>query len=105
MRALIAGLGLIGGSIGMVLRARGWRVAYLDPYVEIDDACRAGAADERVVSFEPAHVIVIATPVDVALRLLLGDSDDPGRLDSPLAVRAVVTTACSVMAPFAGAGV
>ena len=29
-RALIAGLGLIGGSIGMALRTRGWRVAFVD---------------------------------------------------------------------------
>ena len=46
-RALIAGLGLIGGSIGMALRARGWHVAYNDPNVDLHDAKRAGAADDR----------------------------------------------------------
>ena len=45
-RALIAGLGLIGGSIGMALRARGWRVAYVDPNIDGKDAQRTGAADE-----------------------------------------------------------
>jgi len=29
-RALIAGLGLIGGSIGIALRRNGWHVAFLD---------------------------------------------------------------------------
>jgi prephenate dehydrogenase len=104
MRALIAGLGLIGGSIGMALRARGWRVAYLDPHVEIGDARRAGAADERVTSFESADVIVIATPVDVALRLLGGAALTSGE-GSPLTGGAVVTTTCSVMAPFASESV
>jgi prephenate dehydrogenase len=84
MRALIAGLGLIGGSIGMALRARGWRVAFLDPNVSIDEARRAGAADDEGGE---ADVIVVATPVDVALEILPG-------LAAP-----VVTSVCSVMAP------
>jgi prephenate dehydrogenase len=70
-RALIAGLGLIGGSIGIPLRARGWRVAYVDPNVDLHEAQRTGAADERVYSLDaPTDVIVIATPVDVAIELL-----------------------------------
>lgn len=108
MRALIAGLGLIGGSIGMALRARGWRVAYLDPYVEIGDARRAGAADERVTSFDSAEIIVIATPVDVALRLLAQATEVPNVIrgaGSAVTGDAVMTTACSVMLPFASARV
>jgi prephenate dehydrogenase len=70
-RALIAGLGLIGGSIGMALRAREWRVAYVDPNVELKDAQRAGAADERAESLDaPADIVILATPVDVAIQLL-----------------------------------
>ncbi|MCU1348182.1 MAG: prephenate dehydrogenase [Acidobacteria bacterium] len=87
MRALIAGLGLIGGSIGMALRAHGWRVAYVDPHVALDDARRAGAADEE--GAQPADVVVIATPVDVALQQLAA-LEKLGR----------VTTVCSLMAPF-----
>jgi prephenate dehydrogenase len=85
-RALIAGLGLIGGSIGIALRARGWHVAYLDPFV--DDA--RGAADERVTSFIDADVVVLATPVDVAVSEVAGRR---GR------GAGVVTSVCSVMAP------
>jgi prephenate dehydrogenase len=102
-RALIAGLGLIGGSIGIALRARGWHVAYLDPFV--DDA--GDAADERVFSFADADVVILATPVDVAVAQLRGGQ---ALLPVPLRPRdrqeclsstesGVVTTVCSVMAP------
>lgn len=84
MRALIAGLGLIGGSIGMALRARGWHVAFLDPHVSLDEARRAGAADDEGGD---ADVAILATPVDVAVGML-------GGLSAP-----VVTSVCSVMSP------
>lgn len=84
--ALIIGLGLIGGSAGMALRRRGWRVSYLDPHVSLDDAQHAGAADERVEQVTDADVIVLATPVDVAVNLL-----------RTLETTAVVTSTCSVM--------
>ena len=86
MRALIAGLGLIGGSIGIALRARGWHVAYLDPFV--DDA--GDAADERVSAFVDADVVVLATPVDVARNQV---TEHRGRGTG------VVTSVCSVMGP------
>jgi len=87
-RALIAGLGLIGGSIGMALRARGWHVGYVDPNVDEQDAQRASAADERAESLDaPTDIIVIATPVDVAVKLL-------GTRPSALG-----TSVCSVMQP------
>lgn len=85
-RALIVGLGLIGGSAGMALRQRGWRVAYLDPNVELDDARRAGAADERVETIGDADVVLLATPVDVAVAVLRTVETD-----------AVVTSTCGVM--------
>jgi prephenate dehydrogenase len=70
-RALVAGLGLIGGSIGMALRARGWQIAYLDPNVEIEAARRAGAADDRASDIGAhADLVIIATPVDVAVDLI-----------------------------------
>jgi prephenate dehydrogenase len=82
-RALIAGLGLIGGSIGIALRARGWRVAYLDPFV--DDG--GDAADERVDDFGDYDVTILAAPVDVAVDMLRN-------------VRGFATSVCSVMSPF-----
>jgi prephenate dehydrogenase len=84
--ALIIGLGLIGGSAGMALRRRGWQVSYLDPHVSLDDAQRAGAADERVDQIGDADVIVLATPVDIAVSLV-----------RTLETTAVVTSTCSVM--------
>lgn len=92
MRALIAGLGLIGGSIGMALRARGWRVAYVDPHVAIDDARRAGAADEQ--GAQASDLVIVATPVDVALREL-----------EALMQYGPTTTVCSVLRPFDREGV
>jgi len=84
--ALVAGLGLIGGAVGMALRRAGWRVAFLDPNVSLDEAQRAGAADARG---ESGDIIVVATPVDVAVGLI-------GRI-GPMGP---VTTVCSVMGPF-----
>ena len=84
--ALIVGLGLIGGSAGMALRRRGWHVAYLDPHVPLDEARRCEAADERVEQVSDADVIVLATPVDVAVNLL-----------RTLEMTSVVTSTCSVM--------
>jgi prephenate dehydrogenase len=83
---LIVGLGLIGGSVGKALRRRGWRVAYLDPHVSLEDATRVGAADERVERIGAAEIIVLATPVDAAVALL-----------QTLETSAVVTSTCSVM--------
>ena len=85
-RALIAGLGLIGGSIGIALRAAGWRVAYVDPFV--DDP--GDAADERATELVDADVVVLATPVDVAI------SEGAGRRARGAGV---VTSVCSVMGP------
>jgi len=84
-RALIAGLGLIGGSIGLALRRRGWHVAFFDSNPDLDPG---EAADQRVASLDAdADVVILATPVDVAVRLLAS-------LHAPL-----TTSVCSVMSP------
>src|SRR6185503_18994629 len=84
-RALIAGLGLIGGSIGLALRRRGWHVAFFDSDPNLDPG---EAADERVASLDvDTDVLIVATPVDVAVRLL------------PTAHAPIITSVCSVMAP------
>jgi prephenate dehydrogenase len=83
--ALIAGLGLIGGSIGIALRRAGWRVSFDDPNVSVDDARAAGAADDD--ARDAADILILATPVDVALT----------RLSTQHA--ALSTSVSSVMAP------
>lgn len=84
-RALIAGLGLIGGSIGLALRRHGWHVAFFDSDPDLDPG---EAADERVASLDAAaDVVILATPVDVAVRLV-------ATTHAPL-----ITSVCSVMAP------
>ena len=89
-RALIAGLGLIGGSIGLALRRRGWHVAFFDSDPDLDPG---DAADERVTSIDAeADVAILATPVDVAVRLL-------ATARAPL-----ITSVCSVMVPLRAVG-
>ena len=82
--ALIVGLGLIGGSIAMALRRAGWRVRFVDkdPSLTLDGV-------ERVEAIVDADVIVLATPIDVAVALL-----------PTIDVRGVVTSVGSVMRPF-----
>ena len=87
-RALIAGLGLIGGSIGIALRRAGWRVAYDDPNVSLEQVRAAGAADEA--GGEGADITILATPVDAALNLLSTQHS---------ALSTLVTSVCSVMGP------
>src|SRR3954454_18060921 len=83
--ALIAGLGLIGGSIGLALRRRGWHVAFFDFDPNLDPG---EAADERVASLDAdADVLILATPVDVAITLLA------------TARAPIITSVCSVMTP------
>jgi len=88
-RALIAGLGLIGGSIGIALRRRRWFVEYVDPYVDEAMAVDAEAADARVDAIGArTDLIIVATPVDVAFDLVRG-----------LPADTFSTTVCSVMEP------
>ena len=74
--ALIAGLGLIGGSIGIALRRGGWRVSFDDPNVSLADARAAGAAedDER----DGADIVITQPMVDevndIADRLVAAGS-------------------------------
>lgn len=96
-RALIVGLGLIGGSIGIALRSRGWFVAYDDPFV--DDGGQA--ADEKWDSVrEDVDLIVLATPVEVARSR--GREVEGLEPRDPATPRPVITSVASVMSPFAG---
>ncbi|HUP59362.1 MAG TPA: prephenate dehydrogenase/arogenate dehydrogenase family protein [Thermoanaerobaculia bacterium] len=83
---LIVGLGLIGGSAGIALRSRGWRVRYVDPHVDEDAARLSGAADERAAAID-GDLVLFATTVEVAVELL---RETKARL---------TTSVCSVMQP------
>ncbi len=92
--AIIAGTGLIGGSVGMALRRQGWRVAGVEPDPQRASAAVACGAVDRIVEPEPCDLAVVATPpahlVSVTQSLL-----DAGA--------AVVTDVGSVKAPVCAA--
>lgn len=89
---VIAGLGLIGGSLGKALRWAGWTVSFADPHVSMKEARAAGAADWKIDQLE-GDLIVLATPLDVAIRLL-GELRDS---------KALITSTCSAMEPLRAA--
>ena len=62
-RATVIGTGLIGGSIGLALRARGWHVTGTDLDASVvDEGIALGAFD--AAGFDPtAALVVVATPV------------------------------------------
>ena len=62
-RANIIGLGLIGGSVGLALRERGWYVGGDDhDQARIDRALQIGALDQQGL-IETAEITFVATPV------------------------------------------
>jgi prephenate dehydrogenase len=92
-RAQVVGTGLIGGSIGMALRALGWRVTGRD--ADPDRATRAlelGALDE--VGQDPGpDVTFVATPVSAVV----------GEVRIALEAGGIVTDVGSVKSPIVGA--
>ena len=59
----MVGVGLVGGSIGLALRARGWHVHGVDPDGDrLDRAVEMGAIDVAGWDAE-AEVTFVATPV------------------------------------------
>jgi prephenate dehydrogenase len=73
-RAQLVGTGLIGGSVGMALRAQGWTVTGTDTdRASLDRALELGAVDDTGLD-ESAEVTFLAAPVgripDLALDLL-----------------------------------
>ncbi len=72
---LIAGVGLIGGSLGLAARqATGWRVRGLDRPEVLEQALRLGALDEGAPDVATAcrgvSLVVLAAPVGAILNLL-----------------------------------
>jgi prephenate dehydrogenase len=97
-RACVVGTGLIGGSIGLGLRARGWHVTgYDNDPARADQAKRAGVLD--AVGLDPAaQVTFIATPLNAvteAVRTVFGQAG--------LRPDAVVTDVAGVKGPVVAA--
>ena len=63
--AVVVGVGLIGGSVGLALRRAGWRVVGVEPDPErAAAALEAGAVDE-IGGLGECDLAVIATPVNL----------------------------------------
>ncbi len=69
--ANVVGAGLIGGSVGLALRQRGWQVSIDDVHREVaEEAVAIGAADE--IGFaSAAEITFIATPVGSIAELAI----------------------------------
>jgi len=78
-RALVVGTGLIGGSIGLSLRERGWHVAGLDADQErLAEALRIGALDEVGDDLD-AEIVFVATPASAVAGEVSRILATPGR--------------------------
>ena len=97
-RAMIIGTGLIGGSVGMALRAQGWHVTGTD--ADPDTAARAVALGALDVEGEDreADLVVVATPVHVAAGIISDILGSPSWNPA-----AVVTDVGSVKGPLLAA--
>lgn len=62
-RAAVVGTGLIGGSVGMALRRRGWHVSGTDHDPAVAAAALAAGAIDRVGDDGHAELVVVATPL------------------------------------------
>jgi len=99
----VAGLGLIGASIGLRAAACGWRVIGWDPDAEhARVALERGAVASLLGTFDAlaadAQTLVLAAPLDATVRLL-------GALAAGLPSRAsLIVDVASVKAPVARAG-
>ena len=96
-RAAVVGTGLIGGSIGLALRARGWHVVGTDR--DPGRAARAlelGALDQVAEGTDAADITFVATPVgsvaEEARRALAagGVVTDAGGVKGPIVPNSVV---------------
>ncbi|HLH28453.1 MAG TPA: prephenate dehydrogenase/arogenate dehydrogenase family protein, partial [Acidimicrobiales bacterium] len=97
-RAAIVGTGLIGGSVGMALRQRGWHVSGVDADPSVAERALELGAVSAVGEDPEAELVVVATPVraapEVIRRVLASDGRNPAQ---------VVTDVGGVKAPLAAA--
>ena len=90
--AIVVGVGLIGGSVGLALRQAGWHVTGVDhDETRLAEAVAVGAVDEAGAP-GPCDLAVVATPVNVVAA---------GVRDALEAGAAIVTDVGSVKGPVA----
>ncbi|HEY1832115.1 MAG TPA: prephenate dehydrogenase/arogenate dehydrogenase family protein [Acidimicrobiales bacterium] len=95
-RALVVGTGLIGGSIALALRERGWHVSGLDADAErAEEALAAGVVDALGDDLG-AEVIFVATPASTVSDVVRSVLEDTARRPD-----AVVTDVCGVKSAIA----
>lgn len=97
-RAAVVGAGLIGGSIGLALRARGWHVTGRDASPEAAQAAKEAGAVDAVGEDPEAEITFVATPVGSvvaeATRVLAQPGLRPDAVVTDVAgVKASVTSA------------
>jgi prephenate dehydrogenase len=92
-RATIYGTGLIGGSLGLALTGRGWRVSGIDATPGIAERALELGAIAEVGEDHSAGLVVVATPVHVAAEVVRHV------LAGPFAPDTVVTDVGSVKGP------
>lgn len=109
-RIAFLGLGLIGGSIALALRAAGAKarlVAWTPSLAGPEEALRAGAIDEVAAlpeaAIADAGLVVLAGPPLEIIDLLGSGSDGRGGLWASLAAGAVVTDTASTKSEVMGA--
>lgn len=69
-RATIVGTGLIGASIGLALRARGWQVSGSDADADVAARALAVGACDRIGIDPDSELAVVATPVDTVVGVV-----------------------------------
>ena len=96
--AVVSGTGLIGSSIGMGLKAAGWRVAGWDPNTErLEQALSLGAVDETLpddrITVPEADVTFLAGPVTRIAETLTNMQTDSLVTDVGSVKKSIVTAA------------
>lgn len=102
-RAIVHGTGLLGASVGLGLRSRGWEVAGWDPDPEaLAEAVRRGAISSRLDGpGTTADLVVLAAPPNAITRSL-GDMDTDALVTDIAGVKAPVVAAATHLPHFVG---
>jgi prephenate dehydrogenase len=102
-RAIIHGTGLLGASVGLGLRSRGWEVVGWDPDPEaLTEASRRGAIGSELDGPETdADLVVLAAPPDAIARSL-AQLDTDALVTDIAGVKAPIVKAASHLPHFVG---